>query len=254
MKMLLIGLGKCAGATIYHRAIEDYSFDQIVRSVAGEVLRKCRILAGLAIVENAYDQTALIEAVPPERVRERASRNCCVLARQWMPRLPFPQVDVLLIDRIGKNISGTGLRRQRGRAGSSTTTGPSRARLPKVKRICLRGLTPAHPRQRHRHRPGRVLPLAAAARRPTSHATRLNVLISGHVSAAMLPLDYETDREMLDAALGHGRAGRAAAGPAAVDRQHAGSGRGGVFGGLSRRGPAAERLGDSGGAAGFAVG
>ena len=70
LKMLLIGLGKQAGANIYHRAIEDYSFDQIVRSVAREV-SQVPFVAGLAIVENAYDETALIEAVEPAvRARE----------------------------------------------------------------------------------------------------------------------------------------------------------------------------------------
>ena len=67
--MLLIGLGKCEGAKIYHRAVQDFSFDQIIRSVAGEVLARCHILAGLAIVENAYDQTARIEARAARGVR-----------------------------------------------------------------------------------------------------------------------------------------------------------------------------------------
>lgn len=66
MKMMLIGLGKKAGAEVYHRAIQDYSFAQIIRSVADEVIAHCRILAGLAIVENANDETAAIEAVRPE--------------------------------------------------------------------------------------------------------------------------------------------------------------------------------------------
>src|SRR5688572_12776815 len=55
MKMMLIGLGKHSGAKIYHRAILNYSFGQIVRSVAREVLAKCRIVAGIGIVENAYE-------------------------------------------------------------------------------------------------------------------------------------------------------------------------------------------------------
>ena len=71
MKMMLIGLGKHAGARIYHRAIKDFSFGQIVRSVAREVLRRCSIVAGLAIVENCYDQTAMLEAVHPEQFEER---------------------------------------------------------------------------------------------------------------------------------------------------------------------------------------
>ncbi|HVC96957.1 MAG TPA: lactate racemase domain-containing protein, partial [Pirellulales bacterium] len=57
MKMMLIGLGKHNGARVYHRAILDYSFTQIVRSVAGQVLKRCRIVAGLATIENGYDET-----------------------------------------------------------------------------------------------------------------------------------------------------------------------------------------------------
>ena len=71
MKMMLIGLGKHNGARIYHRAIQDFNFGQIVRSVAREVLSKCRIVAGLAIVENSYDETAKIEAVAPSEFEER---------------------------------------------------------------------------------------------------------------------------------------------------------------------------------------
>ena len=199
MKMLLIGLGKCEGATIYHRAIQDASFDQIVRSVAGTVLEKCRILAGLAIVENAYDQTARIEAVLPQQFEER-EKQLLVLARQWLPRLPFPEVDVLVIDRIGKNISGVGFDANvvgRKFNDHRAVDGES----PKVKRICLRGLTP----ETH----GNAIGIGMAEfcrsrllREMDVQATRLNVLTSGHVSAAMPPLDYETDREMLRAALG----------------------------------------------------
>ena len=71
MKMMLIGLGKHAGAKIYHRAIMDYNFGTIVRSVAREVLAKCRIVAGIGIVENAYDQTARIQAVAPTEFEDR---------------------------------------------------------------------------------------------------------------------------------------------------------------------------------------
>ena len=199
MKMLLIGLGNAEGAAIYHRAIHDYSFDRIVRSVSAEVLRKCRILAGLAVVENAYDQTALLEAVPPERFHQREP-ELLTLARKWMPRLPFPEADVLVIDRIGKNLSGVGL--------DANVVGRKfndhRAvdgELPRVKRICLRGLTPESQ--------GNAIGIGLAEfcrsqllREADMRATRLNVLTSGHISAAMPPLDYETDREMLEAALG----------------------------------------------------
>jgi len=198
MKMLLIGLGKHQGALVYHRAIQDYSFAQIIRSVAGEVLAKCRILAGVAIVENALDQTALVEAVPPADF-ERREKELLVLARQWMAKLPFNQVDVLLIDEIGKEISGTGL--------DTNVVGRKfddhkavEGELPKVKNIVLRGLTAAT----HGNAVG--LGLAEFCKsellhQTDFHATRLNAITAGHLPAAMLPLDYETDREILDVAL-----------------------------------------------------
>jgi hypothetical protein len=139
MKMLLIGLGNCEGTKIYHRAIQDFSFQQIIRSVAGELLARCHILAGVAIVENACDQTALIEAVEPARFEER-ERQLLVIAREWLPRLPFREVDVLVVDRIGKDVSGTGLDGNvvgRKFNDHRAVEGES----PRVKRICLRGLT-----------------------------------------------------------------------------------------------------------------
>ena len=60
MKMMLIGLGKHDGAKVYHRAIRDYDFGQIIRSVGREVLANCNIIAGLGIVENSYDETAML--------------------------------------------------------------------------------------------------------------------------------------------------------------------------------------------------
>jgi hypothetical protein len=199
MKMLLIGLGKCAGAEIYHRAIEDYPFGQIVRSVGEEVIRKCRILAGVGIVENAYDETARIAAVAPEEFEAR-EKELLLLARQWMARLPFPQVDLLVIDEIGKDISGTGL--------DTNVVGRKfddhkavDGEIPKVKRIALRGLTAAT------H--GNAVGLGIAefcrtrlVRAMDIAATRLNAIVANHLSAAMLPLDYETDREILEIALG----------------------------------------------------
>ncbi len=198
LKMLLIGLGNCEGAKVYHRAIQDFSFAQIIRSAAGEVLGRCRILAGLAIVENAYDQTARIEAVLPDQFEAR-EKELLALARRWLPRLPFQHVDVLLIDRIGKDISGTGL--DPNVVGRKFNDHKAlEDEWPKVRRIALRGLTEAT------HGNAIGLGLAEFCRsqllRETDFAaTRLNGLVSGHIAAVMTPLDYATDREMLAAAL-----------------------------------------------------
>jgi hypothetical protein len=199
LKMLLIGLGKAAGANIYHRAIEDYSFDRIVRSAAPEVLEKCRVAAGLAIVENAYEETARIEAVAASQFETREPQ-LLALARQWMARLPFDAVDVLVIDRMGKNISGVGF--DPNVVGRKFNDHQAVAgETPKVKRICLRSLT--------RESRGNAVGLGMAEfcrtqllRDVDPRITRLNSLTSGHIAAGMTPLDYETDREMLEAALG----------------------------------------------------
>jgi len=197
MKMLLIGLGKAEGAAVYHRAIRDFSFEQIIRSVAGEVLQRCHILAGVGIVENAYDQTGRIVAVLPEEFETR-EKELLQLAKQWLPRLPFPQTDILVIDRIGKDISGTGLDPNVvGRKFNDHVAVENE--WPKVRRICLRGLTEAT------H--GNAIGFGIAEfcrsqilRQMDVEATRLNGLTSGHISAVMTPLDYETDVAMLDAA------------------------------------------------------
>lgn len=198
MKMMLIGLGKCEGAKVYHRAIQDYSFGQIIRSVAGEVLKKCRVLCGVGIVENARDETARIEAVLPEEFESR-EKQLLALARRWMARLPFDRVDLLLIDQIGKNISGTGLDTNVvGRKFDDHKAMPDE--FPKVKVIVVRGLTP----QTHGNAVGMGIAEFCKSRmlRETDfEATRLNAITAGHVSAAMPPLDYQSDREILDIAL-----------------------------------------------------
>lgn len=199
MKMLLIGLGNCDGAVVYHRAIRDFTFDQIIRSVAGEVIRRCHILAGLALVENAYDQTARIEAIEPEQFETREP-ELLVLAKRWLPRLPFQTVDVLLIDQIGKDISGMGLDPNVvGRKYNAHEALPDE--WPKVLRIAVRGLTDGT------H--GNAIGMGGAEfcrsqllRQADMTVTRLNGLTSGHISVIMTPVDYETDREMLTAAMG----------------------------------------------------
>lgn len=197
MKMMLIGLGKHEGAKIYHRAIMNYSFGQIVRSVAREVLNKCRIVAGVGIVENAYDQTALIKAVAPHEFEAR-ERELLVLAKQWIPRLPFNTAQVLLVDQIGKNISGAGMDTNViGRKYNDHVAMDDE--WPKVKRICVRDLTDAT----HGNATGIGMSEFCRTRvveKVDVKITRINCLTGGHPTAAMMPLDYATDQLMLDTA------------------------------------------------------
>ena len=198
MKMMLIGLGKRDGAEIYHRAIKDYSFGQIVRSVAKQVLSRCKILAGVGIVENGYAQTAEIQALPPENFEE-GEKVLLRRAKQWLPRLPFETVDILLVDEIGKNLSGSGLdlnvvgRKHLGHFPKEDVT-------PRVRMIAVRDLSElTH---------GSAVGIGAvefchsrALEKMDVAMTRVNALTGGFYMEAMLPLDYPSDRELIDVML-----------------------------------------------------
>jgi hypothetical protein len=198
MKMMLIGLGKYEGAKTYHRAIKDHSFGQIVRSVAKEVLSKCRIVAGLAIVENGYDETAKLKAVGPSEFEER-EKELLVLAKQWMPRLPFKQADLLVVDQIGKNISGSGMDSNVvGRKFLEHRAGDEE--WPKVRTIFLRGLT----EETHGNATGIGMAEFALTRAVDAMdiaITRRNCITGGSPTGAMIPLHYQTDKEVLEATL-----------------------------------------------------
>ena len=197
-KMMLIGLGKHEGAKIYHRAIADYSFMEIITSVALSVIAKCRVVGGLAIVENACDETALIEAVSPNDFLTR-EKELLKLATRWLPRLPFPFADLLIIDKIGKNISGTGLdtnvvgRKFNDHAATDRDT-------VRCKRIFVRGLTD----ETHGNATG--IGICEFTNQRTVDAidrkiTAINCITGLHPVAAMIPIAFDTDREVIANAL-----------------------------------------------------
>ena len=197
-KMMLIGLGKHNGANIYHRAIADYSFAEIVSKVGESVLKKCNVVCGLAIVENAADEVGLIEAIPPAAMLER-EKQLLTLAKQCLPRLPFPQIDLLIIDEIGKNISGTGLdtnvvgRKYNDHAATSND-------LARCRRIFVRGLT----EQTHGNACGIGLAEFTTQRVVDAidpETTRINCITSSHPSGGMIPLVYPHDKAAVESAL-----------------------------------------------------
>ena len=198
MKMMLIGLGKHAGAKLYHRAIKDYSFGQIVRSVGREVLARCRIVAGVAVVENGYDETAKISAIEPNKFEDR-EKELLKLAKQWMPRLPFQLADIVLLDEIGKNISGSGM--DTNVVGRKYLDHVAREdEYPKVRNVVVRDLTA----DTHGNATGIGLAefaLDRAVEKMDVQVTRTNCLTGGAATGAMVPVHYATDREILDAAL-----------------------------------------------------
>ena len=198
-KMMLIGLGKREGAVHYHRAIKSFTFLEIIRAVADVVVKRCRVLGGLAIVENAFEETALVEGVPADKFYEREV-ELLEKARAWMPRLPLDDIDLLVVDEIGKEISGTGMdtnvvgRKFNDHAATSEDKTNCR-------RIYVRGLT------EKTHGNGTGIGLAEFTNRRTvesmdMESTKVNCVTAGHVTAAMIPVHYDADREVVQVALG----------------------------------------------------
>lgn len=197
-KMMLIGLGKHRGAALYHQAIVHYSFDRIIRSVGQTVIDKCGVLLGLGLVENQYDKTALIKGVGAGEFAER-EKELLILARKWMPCLPFAQVDLLIVDEIGKNISGAGM--------DTNVVGrkfhdnhAAEKEYPKVTRILVRGLT----EETHGNASG--IGTAEYAHKRAIEAmdreiTYINCMTGNHPSGAHIPLYFDTDRICIDRAL-----------------------------------------------------
>ena len=106
-KMMAIGLGKFAGAQRYHSYAYRLGLEHVIRTVGRQVLGSGRILGGLAILEDAWHNTARLEAVPVEAMEQREEANLA-LVKSWMARIPV-DADVLILDEIGKNISGAGM-------------------------------------------------------------------------------------------------------------------------------------------------
>ncbi|MDQ0338297.1 hypothetical protein J2S00_001081 [Caldalkalibacillus uzonensis] len=107
LKMLGIGLGKHKGATTLH----SYGFDQfhdLIPKTGKAILEKAPVAFGIGIVENAYDETAKLEVIPAEDIVER-EKSLLIEAKQNMPKLLVSEIDVLIVDEIGKNISGSGM-------------------------------------------------------------------------------------------------------------------------------------------------
>jgi hypothetical protein len=199
LKMMLIGLGKHQGALAYHRILLEQPYDLVVRSVTRTLRARAPIAFGLGIVENGYDETAKIEAVRPEDFEPR-EEELLVSARQWLAKLPLSKADLLIIDEIGKNISGSGM--------DTNVVGRKRAfRLersnitqPEMRLIFVRGLT----NKTHGNAAGIGLADFTTTRLVQSmnyKTTCINCLTAGYPEGAFLPVHMDTDREVIDAAL-----------------------------------------------------
>ena len=196
-KMMGIGMGKHQGAELMHRMAVIHSFPTVVRSVGSHVLSRLPMLCGLGLVENAHGRTHTVRAFLPDEM-ERGEEALLRLSKELAPGIPFEDVDLLIVDEIGKDVSGTGMDtnvtgRNRDILGDFTTT-------PRVKRIFVRDLTTASE--------GNALGIGFAdfttdrlAAAMDYKKTVTNALTGISPEKAAMPVHFPTDREAITAAL-----------------------------------------------------
>ena len=195
-KMMAIGLGKHTGAIQYHRANIKHGYYTVITNVSRVVRANCKILFGLGIVENAYDETAVIEAMLTPEI-ENSERRLLAIAKSSLARIPFDQGDVLVVDEMGKNISGAGMDTNViGRNVSQRERAPVK---PWFTRIFVRDLS--------EESYGNAVGIGLAdlvSRRLVNKIdykpTYINAITSTNVEAARVPVTFDTDREAMETA------------------------------------------------------
>lgn len=196
-KMSAIGLGKQGGAARTHEyAIEEGYYEAI--TAAFDVIRQeTTHIGGVAIVENFYDRPAEISGIPAGDLPD-AEADLLERAREYMPTLPFTDLDVLVIDEVGKDVSGTGM--DTNVVARTPMLGASGPDSPEIGRVFVRGLTEAT------HGNGHGIGLADLT--TTDVAERLdlgqmytNGLTSGSFELDRLPMALPTEEQALTAAL-----------------------------------------------------
>lgn len=199
-KMAVIGLGKQAGAQTIHENALTQGYEGVLRDAFGIVRRKSNLVGGVALVENFYDRLAEIQGIPAAELPD-AEGPLLDLAYEYMPTLPYDDLDVLVVDRMGKDISGTGMDTNViGRYQALNTDDPDD---PTISRIYVRSLTEAT------HGNGAGIGLADITRRELIENLDLdqvytNTLTSSSLQKAHLPVVMPNDnfavREALTAA------------------------------------------------------
>jgi hypothetical protein len=201
-KMLAVGLGKQKGAASYHGAASRLGLERVIRSVGRFNLQATPILYGIALIEDGFHETARVVVLPRDEiaVREDALTE---EARRLMPRLPFEEIDFLIVDEFGKNITGAGMDPNViGRSVHGYSSALSdRSTKPKVHRLFVRDLTP----ESHGNAIGIGLAdftTSRVVRAIDPKSSYMNALTALSLLSVKIPITFDTDREAIARGLG----------------------------------------------------
>lgn len=197
LKMLAFGLGNHQGALACHEAVMEIGYEQVIRAVSAVILDRVRVLGGLAILENSEGGLAKVVGLPAESIvagEERLFQQ----ARRWAPRLPFDELDLLIVDEMGKNIAGTGM--DTNVIGRRFSLVEKPLPRPRIARIFVRGLT----KETHGNANGIGLAeftTERLLRMMDQRVTYTNSVTARTPEHSRLPMAFASDREVLETAL-----------------------------------------------------
>jgi len=137
VKMLVVGMGKQKGAESLHSFLAE-GYHKVMQKMAEIILKKAKIVCGVAIVEDGYHQTSIIKAIPPEKIIQE-EKELLKIAKRYMARIPFKEIDLLVVGEIGKEISGAGM--DPNVTGRFTIQDEYDPEAPKVNKIVVLNLT-----------------------------------------------------------------------------------------------------------------
>jgi hypothetical protein len=195
-----IGLGKFAGAQQYHSFAYRIGLEQMIRSVGASVFASNKVLGGLAIQESAHHETAGLVAVSSSQGLEgmiAQEERLLAEVKSWAGKLPVPEMDVLIVDEIGKNISGAGMDTKVVNRSVNGEYNPW-PNTPKVNRLYARGLSELT------YHSGVGLGMADVVHDRLVNdvdwkPTYINSLTAGTPAAIRTPIHFPSDREALEA-------------------------------------------------------
>ena len=193
-KMMAIGLGKWAGAQHYHAHAYTLGLEKTIRSIGRQVLATGKIIGGLAILEDAYHQTAQVTAVPVAGMEAR-EEALLEQVKGWMGKIPV-SLDLLILDEMGKEISGAGMDTKIVNRGVQGQYNPWTI-APVIHRIFVRNLS--------NHTYGNASGVGMAdivtdrlVSRVDLNATYINTITSSSPGCARIPMHFATDRECIE--------------------------------------------------------
>lgn len=202
-KMLVVGLGKPDGAASFHRAAARLGHERVLRSMTALIRGRTPFVAGLALIEGRDHGLCRIEVVPTSALETEEPRLLAE-AKALMPQLPYTDIDLLIVDEMGKDISGCGMDPNiigRSVFGYSLAGDRPRAQPAHIERIFVRDLTPAS----HGNAMGIGLADLTTTRlvKAIDHAAcAANAYASLSLQGVKVPLAFDRDDEAIAFALG----------------------------------------------------